>query len=158
MSKINLQDGKIEFEGEWLSTEDITEKINEKIQTNDLKFAGLAAALEELNKALEDSKLIEAKIVLSNEEYTKLKELAHEEDDQDCVNKAITAYIQGGSKPEQTLDVQNITVVKCPRCNEPIDIDPDNESINFECPKCGTSGRLKSDESEKIHHTDHFLG
>lgn len=31
MSKINLQGAKIEFEGEWLSTEEITGKINEKI-------------------------------------------------------------------------------------------------------------------------------
>jgi len=157
MSKINLQDAKVEFEGEWLSTENITEKINEKIQTNDLKFASLAAALEELKKALEDSKEIEIKIVLSSEEYVKLKKLANEEDDQDCVNKAIAAYIQGGSEPEQNFEAQNATVVKCPRCNEPIEI-ADNESSNFECPKCGTSGRLKLDESGKVHHTDHFLG
>lgn len=87
-----------------------------------------------------------------------MKELANEEDAQDCVNKAIAAYIQGGSEPEQNLEVKNTTVVKCPRCNEPIEIADDNESSNFECPKCGTSGRLKSDESDRVYHTNHFLG
>ena len=56
MHEINLDDAKIKIDGEWLSTEDLARKIDEKIQAGEMKFSHLAAALEKLNKAIETGK------------------------------------------------------------------------------------------------------
>ncbi|MBW2193359.1 MAG: hypothetical protein JRF27_06180, partial [Deltaproteobacteria bacterium] len=59
MSEINLEDAKINSEGKWLSAEDLTNMIQEKMQSGDMKIANLAATLEELNNALENSHTLE---------------------------------------------------------------------------------------------------
>jgi len=95
MSDIDLQEAKISFEGEWLSAKDLTKKIQEKMDAGDMKFSSLAAALEELNKVLENSQKIETKIVILKEQYKKLKAFGGG-DDRDCVLKAIKAFIEDG--------------------------------------------------------------
>jgi hypothetical protein len=99
MSKIDMQNGKINFDGEWLSSEDLTNKIQEKMQTGDMKFSKLAAVLEELNVALENSHKIETKILLLKEDYEKLKALGGD-DEPACVKKAVMAYIESANKKE----------------------------------------------------------
>ena len=95
MSDIDLQEAKISFEGGWLSAQDLTKKIQEKMDAGDMKFSSLAAALEELYKVLENSQKIETKIVILKEQYKKLKAFGGG-DDRDCVLKAIKAFIEGG--------------------------------------------------------------
>ena len=72
MSEIDLQEGKILFEGEWLSAEELKKMIQEKMQAEDMKFANLASALEELNKSLENSHAVEVRVVITKDEYEKL--------------------------------------------------------------------------------------
>jgi len=95
MSEINLVDAKINFEGEWLSTEDLSNKIQEKLQAGDMNISDLATALEELSIALENSQIIEGRIAVTKEQYEKFKELGGG-DDQVCLRKAIMAFIKGG--------------------------------------------------------------
>ena len=38
--EINLEDAKINFEGEWLSTEDLSNEIQEKLQAGDMNISG----------------------------------------------------------------------------------------------------------------------
>jgi hypothetical protein len=95
MSEINLVDAKINFEGEWLSTEDLSNKIQEKLQTGDMNISDLATVLEELSNSLENSQIIEARIAVTKEQYEKFKELGGD-DIQVCLRKAIMAYIKGG--------------------------------------------------------------
>jgi hypothetical protein len=148
MSEINLQDGKINLDGEWLSAEDLADMIQEKMQLGDMKISNLAAALEELNKALLDTHTLEIRLALSREEYEKLKALGGG-DDLECVRQAITAFI-GGGKAEQAVKAEDKKkaadkkemVIKCPKCKKPIKITSDERPLAVECSHCGTGGRL----------------
>lgn len=135
MGEINLEAAKISVEGQWLSAEDLTNIIQEKMQAGDMKFSNLAAALEELNNALENSTTLDIKLVLPKEEYEKLK-AAGGDDDQESVRKAIMAFI-GGS----TANVKRLAI-KCPKCKASIEIPTDERPLDVECSKCGTGGRL----------------
>lgn len=173
MSEISLQDGTINFEGKWLSAEDLTGMIQEKMQTGEMKFANLAAALEELNNALEDANKLDVQLILSKEEYKNLKALGGD-DDNESVRKAVMAFINkdktkpakksaapagepsqtSSSKPEKTKK----TIIKCSKCKKPIEITTDERPIDIECPHCGTSLRLKAQDKTGPVHRDHFLG
>jgi len=101
MSGLNLEEGKIMHDGQWVTAEDLTERIQNHINENKLKFAGLAASLETLNNALENSKQVEVKIILSKDVYEKLKAKGGE-DDKECIKKAIKAYIGvNGNRPKK---------------------------------------------------------
>ncbi len=141
MSDIDLQAGKINLAGEWLAVEDLKSNIQSKMNAGDMKFSNLAAALEELNAALENSPKIETKIVIPKADYEKLKELAGEDDDLTCVHKAVMEFIKGGlsSVPEGKKKS-----IKCARCKAPIEISVDEMPAEIECPECGTVGRLKT--------------
>jgi len=142
MVEINLDDAKIIVNGEWLSAEDLTNMIQEKMKTGDMKFSSLAAALEELNKTMEDSQTIEIRLVLPKENYKKLKALGGD-DDRVCVRKAIMAFIGGGIKKTgvEVKDKKKL-VIKCPRCKSLIEITTDKRPLNVECSNCGMGGRL----------------
>ena len=92
MNGLNLEEGKIMHEGKWVTAEDLTERIQKHINENNLKFANLAASLETLNNALENSKQVDVKITLSKDVYEKLKAKGGE-DDRECIKKAIKAFI-----------------------------------------------------------------
>jgi hypothetical protein len=138
MSEINLDDGKIMFEGEWHSAEDLSGMIQEKMDSGEMKFAGIAAALEELNQALENSHTLEIKLVITKDEYQKLKELGGDED-REAVRKAIMAAIGGDS---QRAAKKKAMAIKCPQCKAPIKITSDERPLIVECAQCGASGRL----------------
>jgi hypothetical protein len=151
MSEINLQDGKIKIDGEWFSTEDLTDMIQEKMQIGDMKISNIAAALEELNKALIETHALDIRIVLSKKEYEKLKTLGGG-DDHECVRQAIMAFIGGGkAEPavkeedkKKAADVKEM-VIKCPKCKKPIKITSDERPLAVECSHCGTGGRLTTE-------------
>ncbi len=92
MSEINLDDGKIKLNGEWLSTEDLAQKIKDKMQAGDMKFSHLAEALEVLSKTLENTITLKIKLTLSKEQYKILKAVGGESD-RKCIQKAIQTYI-----------------------------------------------------------------
>ena len=142
MCEINLGEAKINLDGEWFATEDLTNRIQEKMQTGDMKFSDLAAALEKLDDALKNAITLEIKVVLSKEEYEKLKSIGGD-DDSGSVTKAIMAFI-GGSQAETEAEVKGNKklVIKCPKCKSPIDITSDERPLDVECPNCGTGGRL----------------
>jgi len=142
MGEINLDDAKIIVNGEWLSAEDLTNMIQEKMKTGDMKFSSLASALEELNKTMEDSQTIEIRLVLPKENYKKLKALGGD-DDRVCVRKAIMAFIGSGIKKTgvEVKDKKKL-VIKCPRCKSLIEITSDKRPLNVECSSCGMGGRL----------------
>jgi|GEM_PF-1076146 len=98
MSDIRMADGSINFDGEWLTAEDLKRKIKEKMDVGDMRFADMAAALQELNEALENSHTLEVRIVLTKVEYDRLRAMGGE-DDNASVRKAIRAFV-GGKKPK----------------------------------------------------------
>jgi DNA-directed RNA polymerase subunit RPC12/RpoP len=147
MSEINLDDAKIKYEGEWVSAQDLANKIQEKMQSGEMKFASLAAALEELNKAMENTHTLDVKIVISKDQYKKLQILGGN-DDRGAVRKAIMKAIESGApgaqKEGKTPEPVNKkqTIIKCPGCKSPIKIETDERPTLVECPTCGISGRL----------------
>lgn len=142
MSEINLQDGRIKIDGEWFSAEDLTDMIQEKMQIGDMKISNLAAALEELNKALIDTHTLEIRLALSKKEYENLKALGGD-DDHECVRQAIMAFIGGGKvEPAVKAEDKKKMVIKCPNCKAPIKITSDERPLAVECSHCGTGGRL----------------
>jgi len=182
MSEIRIEDGTINYEGDWLSSDDITQRIQEKMESGDMKFAGLAAALEELKQAMESAYTIAVSITLSRDDYDRLTEKGGG-DDQANVMKAIQQFIGEAAQPavpppvpdaaekeeEKAEDVviepdqAKKVIVKCSKCKHAIEVAPGVKDI--ECPNCGTSGRVKpmkpeaknADKNEPKHQ-DHFIG
>ena len=77
MSEINLDEAKIKFEDQWLSAEELAKKIEEKMKSGEMKFAGLAAALEELNKAMENTHTLNVKIIITKDHFMQRKKCWH---------------------------------------------------------------------------------
>jgi hypothetical protein len=143
MSEIRLDDGTINIEEEWLTAADLTSRIQEKMQAGDMKFTNLASALEELNEALENSQTLEVRLVITSDEYEKLKAFGGA-DDRESVRKSIIAFIGdadtgvASAAPQQKKKFS----IKCPQCMSPIEISTDERPVIIECQSCGTSGRL----------------
>jgi hypothetical protein len=140
MSEINLEDKTINVDNEWLTAENLKHKIQEKMASGDMKLTALASALEELNTALEHSHALEIKLVLSNEDYDKLKGLGGD-DDRENVRKAIFSFI-GTAPGKPAGNTKKKLVIKCPQCMTPIEVASDERPVVVECNYCGTSGRL----------------
>ena len=164
MRDIDLQAGTIDLNGQPLSVAELTAKIQEKIAAGDLKFSDLAAALEALNIALENSRTIAAKIVLAKADYDKLRECAGADDDLVCVSKAVAAYLGGPADipaaPEAAADSgpKKKKLAKCAKCKAPIEIPAGETPGEIACPQCGSIGRLKSADKNDVRRQDHFLG
>jgi hypothetical protein len=119
-----------------------------------MKFAGLAAALEELKSFLDSACIIEEKIVLSKDDYDKLKKLGGG-DDNECILKAIMAYISKADfevQPEIDVEtapsvreneITNTTIIKCAKCRASIEVPTSNMPSEIKCSQCGATGQLK---------------
>jgi len=139
MGTINLEEAKIRVGDEWLSVEELTLRIQEKMDSGDMKFAGLASALEELNHALENSHTLEINTLISKDEYQRLKEIGGG-DDRECVRKAILAFI--GSND---ANGKKRAVIRCSNCQTVIEIPSgDERPSEIRCPNCNAVGRLKA--------------
>ncbi len=181
-NNINLEESRIKIEGNWLSSEDLTQKIQEKMKTGDLKIAELAEALERLSLAIENSETLEVKLSLSKDEYNELKARG-KGDDKECVRKAIMAYIGGNNQEPSSIEpsvpevasqpvIDNgqmlklfdgdnkITVIKCIKCKSPIEITAGTNPDEIRCPNCSALGRLKlqNENNNSPRYKDHFLG
>ena len=142
MSEIRLDDGTINVNGEWLTAADLTARIQEKMQAGEMKLTQLASALEELNTALENSHTLNVRLVITRNDYEKLKSFGGT-DDQESVRKSIMAFVgaaagsgSAGASPKKRV------AIKCPQCMSPIEITSDDRPLVVECQNCGTSGRL----------------
>jgi len=169
MSEIRLADGTIQYEGEWLTADELKSRIKEKMDADDMNFAGLAQALEELNKELKNAHKLEVSLILTVGEYERLKELGGG-DDNACVMKALRQFLKSGKKAEGKNkgdvviepDGAKKAVVKCSKCKKPIEVEPGATSV--ECPNCGTSGRLKPHQAKsetaksEAKVQDHYIG
>lgn len=188
-SKIDLENGKILHQGSWLTADDLTAKIQEKMASGDMKIAKLASLLEELNTALESSQVLEARIILSKEQYEKLSLLSDGKINE-CVRQAILTFIgendeeaQNASEVEFVVRKDDIeaepessgdsdeygeygdsdggkgktAVIKCSKCNAPIEIDMDNMPSEIRCNNCHARGVLKSHKN-KPRFSDQFVG
>jgi len=157
MSEIRLEDATIEVGGQWLSADDLTLKIKNKIDSGEMKIAQLAAALEELNSAMENTRVLEETVVITVSEYEKLSKVGGE-DDTANVRKAIMAYIANGKgrlsaqekikkqNPPQQQEASKAqepqASVKCTGCRRSIEVPSTERPIVIDCPYCGTSCRL----------------
>lgn len=157
MSDIRLDDGTINVDGEWLTVDDLTRRIQEKMETGDLKLTELAAALEELNQTIQNSHTLEVSLVITGDQYGQLKALGGE-DDRECVRQAIMAFIdQTGQSEIQVKDTTDsepqtkddtpqgqsgYLTIDCPhpQCMTPIEITSYERPIMVECPNCGLNG------------------
>jgi len=163
VAEVNLEDAKIKYKGEWLSIEDLTGEIKQKMEAGDMKITNLAAALEKLKTTLENAHELEIKIVLPREDYEKLKALGGG-DDRACVRKAIMAFIEGGGQAESAPTAapeskeKKKSIIQCAKCKTPLEIPSDERPIEIECSYCGTSRILKSEDEGEPRHMDHFLG
>jgi len=171
MKEINIEEAKIKVDGKWLTPEEIAGEIQRKIQAGDMKIADYASALEKLTVTIENSHLIEVKLVITKNEYNKLRELG-KGDDKECILKAIQAFIgkrkQTGKKslgkkysnssgffPEKT-DTEK-TVVKCIKCKSSIELPVGKASEDVRCPRCSEEDSIEIQKGQ-IKYKDHFLG
>ncbi len=144
MNEISLDDGTINYNGDWLTVDDLTNRIKEKMDAGDMKFADLATILEELKKVIEDSHKLEINIAIYKEDYERLKALSEEEEDRESVRKAIMAYTRRETEgaPAPMADADKMAI-KCPKCKMTIEVPSEERPSIIECPECGTSGRFK---------------
>jgi hypothetical protein len=171
MKDINLEEAKIKVDEKWLTAEEIASEIQKKIQAGDMKIADYASSLERLTVAIENSHMIEVKLVIIKQEYNMLRELG-KGDDKECIHKAIQAFIgrknptvkksleekisnSGGLFLEKT-DTEK-TVVKCIKCKSSIEIPNGKASDGVCCPRCNEEDSMPTQEV-LIKYKDHFLG
>ncbi len=142
MSEINLDEGTIFVENQWLTAGEVKQQIEEKMASGDMKFAGLAKALEELNMAMEGARTLEVQTVLTKAQYEKLRSLV-DGDDRACVKAAITAFIGKGSGTPGT-GRQKKAFIRCAKCRARIELPQGERPTEIRCPVCNAVGRLKS--------------
>ncbi len=159
MRNINLDDATIEYEGKWLTIKDLTQEIQKKIDSGEMKFAELAGALEELNQALENAQTLSIKLVLDKRDYETLKAKG-QADDRTCLRKAIQAFISKEVTPlkdefAETMvynaipkQLKKKVKIKCAGCGKPIPVDLDQEESEIQCGHCGARGLLKQRQME----------
>jgi hypothetical protein len=157
MAEIRLTEGTIRFQDEWVSADDIKARIKEKMDAGDMKFAEEAAALEELNQAMEKAHPIEARLVLSKSDYEKLRKRGGD-DDNESVRKAILAFIEGGGKKTPVMEKPKSApapkppepepparTVTCTKCNRVMEVPAGEEPSELECDFCGMSILLEKE-------------
>lgn len=163
-NRIDLEKGAILHQDAWLTADDLKKQIQEKMESGDMKFATLASLLEELNTAIESSQVVEAKIILSKDQYEKLSQLAGG-DINAGVRIAILEFIEdegtsGGVAEEVEFVVQDdeieepapasngskgkMAVIKCSKCGSPIEIDTEEMPSEVRCSSCHARGVLKT--------------
>jgi hypothetical protein len=167
MAEIRLADGTIRLQNEWLSADDIKARIKEKMDAGDMKFAELAAALEELNKAMENTRRMEVRLVLPKQDYEKLRKRGGD-DDNESVRKAVLAFIEAAaSKPSAPPEERpapavakksasaapappekpaKVRIVTCSKCNRKMEIPAGEAPAELECDFCGTSILLQEEK------------
>ena len=154
MNNLNLEEGKIVHEGQWVTTNDLAERIQKQIDANKLKFAGLAASLETLNTALENSQQVEVKLVLPKDVYEKLKAKGGD-DERECIKKAVMAYAgHNGSRPKKNEGVEPQSF----NGRVPVEVNSQDNDKEVQYPENNATGQQKKNSEGKTRFKDHFLG
>jgi len=171
MKNINLEEAKIKIDEKWLTAEEIANEIQRKIQAGDMKISHYATSLERLTVAIENSHMIEVKLVITKQEYDTLRELG-KGDDKECIRKAIQAITSRRRPTEKkSLEEKNSdsrgfflektdaekTVIKCIKCKSSIEIPNGKASDDVRCPRCSEESDMTSQEVQ-IKYKDHLLG
>jgi hypothetical protein len=134
MSEIRLDDGTINVDGEWVTAADLTGRIQEKMKAGDMKFTKLASALEELNTALENSQTLKIRLVITRDDYEKLKAFGGT-DDRESVRKSIMAFVGTAADTDSASSPPKRKVaIKCPQCMSPIEITSDERPLIVAAP------------------------
>jgi len=117
-----------------------------------------------LNTALENSYSLEVRLVITKDEYEKLKAFGGE-DDRESVRKSILTFIGDADQPAAAETVAAASIpaaaetvaappgpeakltIKCPhpQCMSPIEIATDERPVVVECPNCGLGGKLTAE-------------
>ncbi len=142
MSEINLDDGTVLVGQQWLTAGEVKQQIEEKMASGDMRFAGLAKALEELNTAMEGARTLEVKTVVTKAQYEMLRSLVGG-DDRACVKAAIAAYIGHGSEAPGA-GRQKKAFIRCAKCRARIELSQQERPNEIRCPVCNAVGRLRS--------------
>lgn len=143
MNEINLDDGTVLVEKQWLTADDIKQRIEEKMAAGDMKFARLAKALEELNTALEGARTLKIRTVISKAQYEKLRSMV-EGDDRTCVKEAIAAFIGERAGAPGAGRSHKKSYIRCANCRARIELPKGERPTEIRCPECNAVGRLKS--------------
>ena len=136
MRQINLDEGRILVDEQWLNAEEIKEQIQEKMDAGEMKFAGLAKALEELNRAMEGAHALDVRIVITKDQYEKLRTMV-DGDDRARLKAAIAAFIGQGSGAGKRR------YIHCANCKARIELPSGERPSEIRCPECNAVGRLK---------------
>jgi hypothetical protein len=147
-----------------------------------MKVAGLAAALERLNTALENSHCLEVSLVISKNEYDQLKAMGGM-DDRECVRKAIMSFIgyktnkgtaankqmkkrasAGGAEGSVPAPLDDGTAVvsdapvRCFQCKTLLDTATAGDKGEARCPVCSAAPEKEVRDGGEVRFKDHFLG
>ncbi|MFZ5573230.1 MAG: hypothetical protein ACOZF0_22740 [Thermodesulfobacteriota bacterium] len=146
MSKIRLDDGTIEYNGQWYTSGALSKIIQDRMAAGDMKIADLAVALETLNRALENTHILEVNLVIPADDYARLIQKGGGNEERECLRQAVMEYIgkTGGSMaPAAAARTEGArTVIKCSHCKNPIEVLSNERPVVIECPNCGTSCRV----------------
>lgn len=61
--ELDIDRGRVCLDGEWLTSEDLTRRITEKVQAGDYRLSRLSLALEQLQDMLANVRTVELKIL-----------------------------------------------------------------------------------------------
>jgi len=141
MNNLNLEEGKIVHEGQWVTANNLAERIQAQINANNLKFASLAAALE-------------VKLVLPKDVYEKLKAKGGD-DERECIKKAVMAYAgHNGSRPKKNEGVEPQSF----NGRVPVEVNSQDNDKEVQYPENNATGQQKKNSDGKTRFKDHFLG
>jgi DNA-directed RNA polymerase subunit RPC12/RpoP len=92
MGTINLEDAKVLYEGQNLPAIHLIEKLQTELEEASRRMAAIASTLGDIQAALLNSNMIEAKLTLSRKDYEKFKSLGGM-DDSERIRKAVMSLI-----------------------------------------------------------------
>jgi DNA-directed RNA polymerase subunit RPC12/RpoP len=104
MGTINLEDAKVPYEGQNLPAINLIGKLQTQLEEATRRIAAIASTLGDIQAALLNSNMVEAKLTLSREEYERFKSLGGM-DDSERIRKAVMSLIrpkESGLPPSST--------------------------------------------------------
>ncbi|MDG6220256.1 MAG: hypothetical protein QCI38_02250 [Candidatus Thermoplasmatota archaeon] len=127
--KIDLDEGRIFVDGEWLSEEELKYAIKTKISSDDFDIEHLARAMKTLEKIMGESSMMEVRI--TNAMHKKLKESAEDmgESIGTIVRKALEGYLGGDFSvaPSEDTGKKRAKVEREPEPEEEDELEPEPE-------------------------------
>lgn len=98
MGTINLEDATVSYEGQNLPAIHLIGKLQAQLEEASRRIAAIASTLGDVQAALLNSNMVEAKLTLSREEYERFKSLGGV-DDSERIRKAVMSLIHAEVQP-----------------------------------------------------------